>query len=116
MLIETLGWPWHRQDLPHLACTDLLDNPDLAGHKDSVFLDNQGTLAILKALFFSRIINLHSGGLPWVSLSKCASRAPDGTVFCWESTSPSTVAIILLLDCEKKFLCLKWKITENGLF
>ena len=35
-----------------LSRANLLDNPDLAGHKDSVSLDNQPSFAILKVLFF----------------------------------------------------------------
>jgi len=34
-----------------LSRANLGDNPDLAGHKDAVFLDIQVTLSILKALF-----------------------------------------------------------------
>jgi len=34
-----------------LSRANLLDNPDLAGHKDTVFLDIQAGLPILKLLF-----------------------------------------------------------------
>jgi hypothetical protein len=50
MLIATLGWFWQAQDLLDVVRANLADNPDLADPKESVFLDIQPILTILKTL------------------------------------------------------------------
>jgi hypothetical protein len=67
----TIEKSWQHQDLVDLACGNLADHLNLADPAETVFLDIQPILTILKALFLPQPLTSIQE-VSWKKFSKCA--------------------------------------------